>query len=61
MNTENLQRIMDSKNINQVQLAEAAGTSQAFVSYMMHGYKVPSVAVLKRIAEYLNVSVDELV
>lgn len=61
MNIEKLKQLMDSKGINQCQLAEAAGTSQAFISKMMKEYKVPSVAVLKRIAQYFNVPVDELI
>lgn len=58
MNTEKLRRLMDSKGINQCQLADATGTSQAFISYMMRGYKTPSVEVLKRIADYFGVTVD---
>ena len=41
-------------------VAEAAGVSQAFMSYVLHGYKLPSVPVLKRIADKLEVPVDEL-
>ena len=52
---------MQDKKITQSQLATMAGVSQAFISYVMKGYKVPSVSVLKRISEYLDISIDELV
>lgn len=56
-----LRQLMEQNNTTQTELAEVAGVSQAFMSYIMKGYKVPSVAVLKRIADYFGVSMDELV
>lgn len=61
MNTERLQRLMEAHDVNQCKLAEVAGTSQAFICNVLKGYKDPSVAVLKRIAEHLKVPVDELI
>lgn len=61
MNIEKLKKLMEEKNINQCELAETAGVSQAFICNMLKGYKIPSVPVLVRIAKRLNVSVDELV
>lgn len=58
---ERIRKLMEIKNVNQVQLAEIAGVSQAFVSVMLKGYKTPSVAVLKRIADYFGVAVDDLI
>lgn len=58
---ENIKELLEKKKITQAELAEAAGTSQAFISNMLKGYKTPSVATLKRIADYLNVTVDELI
>lgn len=58
---EKLKAVLDKKNISQVELAEGVGVSQAFVSYMIKGYKQPSVTLLKRMAEYLGVTVDELI
>lgn len=58
---EKIKNLMEQKNVSQAELAENVGVSQAFVSYMLSGYKMPSVALLKRIADYLEVTIDELV
>lgn len=58
---ENIKKIMEQKNIAQVELAKAVGVSEAFMSYVIDGKKMPSVPVLKRIAEKLGVLMDELV
>lgn len=59
--SEKLKVILERKKVSQAELAEAVGVSQAFISYMIKGFKQPSVTLLKRIAEYLNVSLDDLV
>ncbi len=56
-----LKMMLDKKGITQEQLAEAVGVSQPMISYFIRGYKDPSVAVLKRMADYLGVSMDDLV
>lgn len=58
---EKLKAVLETKNISQVELADNIGVSQAFVSYMIKGYKQPSVTLLKRMAEYLGVTADELI
>lgn len=58
---ENVKKLMDKQNVQQKDIAEAAGVSQAFISNMLKGYKIPSVQVLQRIAEYLGVTVDDLI
>ena len=58
---EKIKEIMEKKNITQCELAREAGVSEAFMSNMIKGYKTPSVPVLKRIADYLEVTVDELI
>ena len=60
MNTEKLKSLMIKKNVTQSKLAEIAGTSQTFVSYMLKGYRTPSVAVLKAIADHFEIKVDDL-
>ena len=52
--------LLDKKGITQAQLADAAGVSQPFMSYIVKGYKLPSVTVAKRMADYLDMSIDEL-
>ena len=56
-----IKQLMEQNHTTQTELAEVAGVSQAFMYYVMKGYKIPSVAVLKRIADYFGVSMDELV
>lgn len=58
---EQLKVLMDKEGVNQAELSEIAGVSQAFISYMLKGYKTPSLPVLKRIADYFDVTVDELI
>lgn len=61
MNFEKIKNLMSAQKVTQAELASVAGTSQAFISYVMDGTKMPSVAVLKRIADRLGVTMDELV
>lgn len=56
-----IKELIEKNNVSQATLAEIAGVSQAFISCVLKGYKTPSVAVLKRIADYFGVSLDELV
>ena len=61
MNNEKLKKVLEERSIEQQELAQAVGVSQAFMSYVINGLKDPSVAVLKRMADYLKMSVDELI
>lgn len=56
-----LENVLKAKGVSQAKLAEDVGVSQAFVSYMIKGHKQPSVALLKRMSEYLGVPMDDLV
>lgn len=58
---EKLEEVLREKNITQTELAENIGVSQAFVSYMIKGYKQPSVTLLKRMSEFLAVPMERLV
>lgn len=55
-----IKELMEKNGMKQTELAEIAGVSQAFMSIIIRGYKTPSVAVLKRIADYFGVTVDYL-
>ena len=55
-----LKEIRREKGMNQTQLAELAGLTQAFVCEIETGKKTPSFATLVRIAKALNCSLDEL-
>lgn len=56
-----IKELIEKNNVSQAALAEIAGVSQAFISRVLKGYKTPSIAVLKRIADHFGVSLDELV
>lgn len=58
---EKIKACMEKNDITQTELAKAAGVSEAFISYVLDEKKMPSVPVLKRIAERLGVTMDELV
>lgn len=58
---EKIKEYMTERGITQVELAKAAGVSEAFISYVVENKKMPSVPVLKRIAQKLGVLMDELV
>lgn len=58
---EKIKEYMEEKDVSQAELAKAAGVSEAFISYVVDGKKMPSVPVLKRIAQRLGVMMDELV
>lgn len=60
MNGKKLKHILVEKDVQQKELAEAAGVSEPYISAVINGYKVPSVAVLKAIADRLEIKVDEL-
>lgn len=51
---------MDSRSVTQAELADAVGVSEAAISYILRGLKQPSLAVAQRMAEFLGVTVDEL-
>ena len=56
-----LQDILYDRRISQHEIAEVSGVSDAFMSNILSGKKLPSVTVLKRIAKHLNVLMDDLV
>lgn len=58
---EKIKDCMTKCGVTQAELAKAAGVSEAFISYVVEGKKMPSVPVLKRIAQRLGVLMDELV
>lgn len=57
---EKIKQLLTQSNRTQAELAETVGVSQAFISGVVKGYKIPSVAVAKRIANFFNIKIDEL-
>lgn len=60
-NYSKLKQILDSRYIEQKELAEAVGVSEAAVSGWCKGIKVPSLETAGRIAKFLSISIDDLV
>lgn len=58
---DNLKRIRTEKGISQGSLAELLNMHAAHISRYERNSTTPSVEVLKRIADALNISIDELV
>lgn len=56
-----IRNLMEKNGLSQQDMADIAGTTQSFINKMLKGYKMPSVSTLKRIADYFEVSVDELI
>lgn len=60
-NKELFNDLIEKKNVTQLEVAAALGVSGPFVNYLRKGYKEPSFALAKRIADYFGVSMDDLV
>lgn len=57
---DNINRLMISENISNVQLGSALGISDETIRSWRKGTKVPTVEKLLKLAEYFNVSLDAL-
>lgn len=58
---ENLRKYRKSRRISQTELADFVGISQRTISHYENGSAEPSLITLCQIADYLNVSLDDLV
>lgn len=61
LNTEKLRELMESRSINQKEMAFYVGVSAVAMSYFVRGVKQPSLFVVKRMADCLDVTVDEII
>ncbi len=61
MNVEKLKDVLEQKNISQKEFAQEIGTSEAFVSNMLRGFKLPSLETTKRISKYLDIPINEII
>lgn len=55
-----LKELMDSRSVNQAELADAAGITEQAISYIARGLRQPSLAVAGYIAKYLGVKIDDI-
>lgn len=58
---ENIAESRKAKKLSQGELAERLGVTQGMVSQMERGMKIPTVAMLERMADVLDCSMDRLV
>ena len=56
---ENLKNIMKENGVTSKELAERVGVSQVHISYILNNKRDPSVDLLEKIADILNVSVSD--
>lgn len=56
---ENLKTIMKEKGVTSKELAERVGVSQVHISYILNNKRDPSIDLLEKIANVLNVSVSD--
>lgn len=56
----NVERLLEVRDMSQTQLAEAAEASQATISRIIDGLHLPNAAILVRLAEALDVTIDRL-
>jgi len=60
--SENVHKYRKNARLSQNQLSEKAGVSRTFISDLERGAnKLPSINILCRLAEALNISVDNLI
>lgn len=57
---DNIKELMKSKKISSKELAEIVNVSPTHISYVINNKRYPSVELLEKIANILDVSVDEL-
>lgn len=53
--SENLQRLMKNKNVDQKELAEAIGVTQPTISNWIKEIKYPRIKRIQLLADYFNV------
>ena len=58
---ENLSRILKEKGIPQKDVAAAAGVTRPAMTYFITDEKIPALYTAKSIADFLGVTLDELV
>lgn len=58
---ENLQELMDKKNLTQLALAESIGVSQKCVSKWLNGRSEPTLSNIVNLCRFFDVSSDFLI
>lgn len=58
---DNLVSLLQETRMSQRELADAAGLSEATISYYIHKRKIPSLKAIINIAYAFSITVDELI
>lgn len=59
---ENLKEFRKKRNMSQMELSRQSGVSQAEISYIESGHKMnPGIVTIKKLADALKVSVDNII
>lgn len=58
---DNLVDLLKGANMTQRELADAAGLSEATVSYYIHKQKIPGLKAIINIADALDLYIDDLI
>lgn len=58
---KNVGEMLKKKGATQTELAEYCCVTQTIISKILHGVKVPSVALVVRMSDFFGCTVDELV
>jgi len=61
VNHKKIASLVEERGLVQKELADEVGVSEAMMSYILRGFKEPSVATLVRLAKALGCSVDALI
>lgn len=56
-----LKKIRKKKHLNQLKVAMDLNISRESLSYYENGKRNPDIAMLKKLSEYFNVSIDYLI
>jgi transcriptional regulator with XRE-family HTH domain len=57
----NLSRLLDERGMTRYRLAQLTGENQSTLHDIIHGARLPKIGILARIAEALEVTIDDLV
>ena len=56
-----LEKVLKEQGLSNSALADEVGVSKMFISYLIRGFKQPSVDVLVRICDALGLKTDDLI
>jgi len=56
-----LENVLKERGLSNSSLADEVGVSKMFISYLIRGFKQPSLDVLVRICDVLGLKTDDLI